>query len=102
MEEQSQSVIVLCVHFAAMTHVTALCPFQSIHGPLQCDQERDQHPYLPHPLCRGGERTRRPRVLEDRLVTLHSYTVSFRWKQFSLTKSGLSCLNLATRESRVE
>ena len=28
--------------------------------------------------------------------------VSIRWEQFSLTKSGLSCLNLATRESRVE
>ena len=35
-EKQNRPVI--CVHFAAMTHVTALCPFQSYHGPLQCDQ----------------------------------------------------------------
>ena len=52
-EKQNQPVIVLYVHFAAMTHVTALCPFQSFHGPLQCDHERDQHPHLPHPLCRA-------------------------------------------------
>ena len=71
-EKQNRPVIVLCVHFAAMTHVTALCPFQSFHGPLQCDHGRDQHPFLPHPLCRGGERTRRPRVLDHRLVVLHT------------------------------
>ena len=52
-EKQNQPVIVLYVHFAAMTHVTALCPFQSYHGPLQCDHGRDQHPHLPHPLCRA-------------------------------------------------
>ena len=66
-EKQNQPVIVLYVHFAAMTHVTALCPFQSFHGPLQCDHGRNQHPHLPHPLCCGGERTRRPRMLDIRV-----------------------------------